>query len=52
MLKSEMGKDARGGIEEIRHAMRREGGVIENLGTPEASPTEISPRRIFVLTFP
>ena len=22
MLKSEMGKDARGGIEEIRHAMR------------------------------
>ena len=37
MVKSEMGKDARGGDK-----TRNEGGVIENLGRPGTSPTEIS----------
>ena len=46
MVKSEMGKDARGGDK-----TRNEGGVIENLGRPGTWPTDISSWRLFFWLF-
>ena len=51
MLKSEMGKDARGGIEEIRHAMRGEGSNWK-LGETRNVTDRYIFLKTFFLTFP